>query len=59
MAKANATGQNNCYKVGDSVRHGKFGIGMVIEEDDKTVTVMFESEGVKKLAKGFAPLQKL
>ena len=59
MAKANAAGQNNSYKVGDSVRHGKFGIGMVIEEDDKTVTVMFESEGVKKLAKGFAPLQKL
>ncbi len=59
MAKANATGASGSYKAGDSVRHGKFGVGIVIEEDDKTVTVMFESEGVKKLAKGFAPLQKI
>jgi len=59
MAKTNAGGDFNSYSPGDNVRHGKFGVGIVLEEDDKTVTVMFESEGRKKLAKGFAPLTKL
>ncbi len=59
MAKANVNTASDNIVAGDTVRHGKFGIGIVIEADDKTITVMFETEGRKKLAKGFAPLKKL
>ena len=44
---------------GERVRHGKFGEGMVLEVDDKTVTVIFDSVGRKKLAKDIAPIEKL
>ncbi|MDR0852232.1 MAG: UvrD-helicase domain-containing protein [Clostridiales Family XIII bacterium] len=44
---------------GDKVRHAKFGTGLVLDADDKTVTVMFDAEGKKKLAKGIAPLEKM
>ena len=44
---------------GDNVTHAKFGHGMVVEVDDKTVTVIFDSVGSKKLAKGIAPLKKV
>ncbi|MCI8631329.1 MAG: UvrD-helicase domain-containing protein [Firmicutes bacterium] len=47
------------YMQGDEVSHGKFGHGLVIESDDRTVTVMFDSVGLKKLAKDIAPLKKL
>lgn len=59
MAKANAASTDEDFIPGDAVRHGKFGAGIVIEQDEKTITVMFESAGRKKLAKGFAPLKKL
>ncbi len=44
---------------GDRVSHAKFGTGMVLETDDKTVTIIFDEHGRKKLAKGIAPLKKL
>ena len=44
---------------GDKVSHAKFGQGMVIEADDKTVTILFDEAGRKKMAKGIAPLKKL
>ncbi len=47
------------FAPGDKVIHKKFGEGTVIEGDEKTVTVIFDSEGVKKLAIGMAPLKKL
>lgn len=59
MAKSNAASSDTDFLPGDAVSHGKFGAGIVIEQDEKTITVMFESEGSKKLAKGFAPLKKL
>ena len=52
-----SSGKN--FAVGDQVRHGKFGPGLVLEVDDKTVTVMFDSVGRKKLAKDVAPIEKL
>lgn len=63
MAKAKvkenvAKGEAN-FVEGDNVKHAKFGLGIVIECTDNTVTVMFESVGVKKLAKGIAPLTKV
>jgi len=44
---------------GDTVRHPKFGEGMVIEQDEKTMTVMFDSVGEKKLGKGFVKMEKV
>ena len=44
---------------GDRVTHGKFGHGIVVDVDAKTVTVVFEEAGTKKLAKGIAPLKKV
>ena len=52
-----SSGKN--FAVGDQVRHGKFGPGLVLEVDDKTVTVMFDSVGRKKLAKDVAPIEKI
>ena len=51
------------YEVGDTVRHVKFGVGIVqaIVEGGKDyeVTVNFEKAGVKKMFASFAKLQKL
>lgn len=47
------------FSPGDRVRHGKFGEGMVVEASEKTVSVMFDEGGLKKLAKGVAPLKKI
>ena len=51
------------YKVGDSVRHVKFGEGIVLQITeggrDYEVTVEFEKFGVKKMFAAFAKLQKL
>ena len=54
-----ASSQTVDLAAGDRVYHGKFGDGLVLETDDKTVTVMFQTAGRKKLAKGIAPLKKL
>jgi DNA helicase-2/ATP-dependent DNA helicase PcrA len=47
------------YNKGDKVRHRKFGTGLVLDSDARTVTVIFDSEGKKKLAKDMAPLEKI
>ena len=47
------------FEVGDQVTHGKFGFGTVVDVDAKSVTVMFETAGQKKLAKGIAPIKKV
>ena len=47
------------YTPGDRVKHVKFGEGTVIDQDKSTVSVIFESVGMKKLAKGFAGLKKM
>jgi DNA helicase-2/ATP-dependent DNA helicase PcrA len=47
------------FNNGDVVRHPKFGEGMVIEQDAKTMTVMFDSVGEKKLGKGFVKMEKV
>lgn len=58
VVKKNAADAGADFQAGDRVSHGKFGSGLVIEADDKTITVMFDSEGRKKLARGIAPLKK-
>lgn len=57
--ESNVSSSTPDLQPGDKVSHGKFGEGLVLETDDKTVTVMFQSAGRKKLAKGIAPLKKL
>ena len=51
------------YKVGDTVKHIKFGIGKVLEivdgEKDFEVKVNFEKFGIKKMYAGFAKLAKV
>ncbi len=44
---------------GDKVSHAKFGEGLVLEADEKTASIVFDSVGVKKLAIELAPLKKL
>ncbi len=57
-AKANKTPAQDLAQ-GDQVKHPKFGQGLVIEVSGSAVTVMFDSCGVKKLAKDIAPLTKI
>jgi DNA helicase-2/ATP-dependent DNA helicase PcrA len=50
-------------KVGDHVRHSKFGPGIVMScsptRDDQELTVAFEAGGVKKLLASLAPLERI
>jgi len=50
-------------RVGDHVRHSKFGKGIVMScnptRDDHEMTVVFEEAGVKKLLASLAPLEKI
>ncbi len=50
-------------KVGDHVRHSKFGNGIVMNcnptRDDQELTVAFEEAGIKKLLASLAPLEKI
>lgn len=54
-----AAGAGKGLLAGDKVHHAKFGPGLVLEADAKTVTVVFDSVGIKKLAKDIAPLKKI
>ncbi len=47
------------FNNGDIVRHPKFGEGMVIEQDEKTMTVIFDDYGQKKLGKGFVKMERV
>ena len=57
--KESAAGNSEDFMQGDQVTHGKFGHGIVVDTDAKTVTVVFDGGGIKKLAKGIAPLKKV
>ena len=57
--KANAALVDDGFNVGDKIKHPKFGEGLLIEQDAKTMSVMFDSVGMKKLAKGFVKLTKI
>ncbi len=48
------------FEVGDEVWHGKWGPGKVVEvKGSDEVTVIFATEGKKKLLLGYAPLEKI
>jgi DNA helicase-2/ATP-dependent DNA helicase PcrA len=50
-------------KVGDHVRHSKFGLGVVmncsITRDDQELTVVFDAYGIRKLLASLAPLERI
>lgn len=51
------------FKVGDKITHDKYGLGTVLETQDKgrnsVITVDFGSDGVKRLMLRAAPIEKL
>jgi len=47
------------FAIGDTVEHAKFGVGQVIDVTQSTVSVNFSGVGIKKLAKGIAPIKKI
>lgn len=59
-SKQSASVKSNVdFESGDRVNHAKFGEGMVVSVDGKTISVMFDSAGLKKLAKDIAPIKKI
>lgn len=51
--------KNISLNVGDSIKHGKFGIGKVVGIYGKIAEVDFEDAGLKKLAIAVAPIEKI
>ena len=49
---------NEGFSVGDRLVHPKFGEGLLIDQDSKTMTIIFDSVGQKKLGKGFVVIRK-
>lgn len=47
------------FEIGDTLRHPKFGEGLLVEQDEKTMTIIFDSVGQKKLGKGFVKMEKV
>ena len=50
---------NEGFEAGDRIHHPKFGEGLLIDQDAKTLTIAFDSVGIKKLGKGFVKLTKV
>lgn len=51
--------ENQDFTDGDKVSHNKFGPGLVISAEGQTITIAFDSVGIKKLAKDIAPIKKI
>lgn len=47
------------FENGDILRHPKFGEGMLITQDEKTMSIMFDSVGMKKIGKGYVKIEKV
>lgn len=52
---------NTCHSLTDNqkIKHASFGIGQVLDQDEKTITVLFETVGKKRLLKAFVKLETL
>lgn len=59
QAASGSKGAGPDIKDGDKVSHNKFGEGLVLSVDGSTVTIAFDTVGVKKLAKDIAPIKKI
>ena len=62
MAKGNGLSISD-FQIGDRITHDKFGLGTVVDLQDKgpksVITVDFGSDGVKRLMLAVAPIEKL
>ncbi|MCL2403454.1 MAG: ATP-binding domain-containing protein, partial [Coriobacteriia bacterium] len=47
------------FAVGDTVNHKMWGRGKIVEVKGDSLTINFESKGIKKLMAGFAPIVKI
>jgi len=45
------------FRDGENIKHPEFGNGIIVSQDEKTFSIVFPTVGLKKLAKGFAPLE--
>ncbi|MDR1572815.1 MAG: ATP-binding protein, partial [Clostridiales Family XIII bacterium] len=59
IVRGAAPGDGPALESGDRVRHNKFGDGLVIDADDKTVTVLFDDAGKKKLTREYALIGRI
>lgn len=54
---------DSTYKVGDSVEHGKWGRGLVVQvkenPDGNELVIAFDKKGLKKLNQDYAPIKKV
>lgn len=53
------TSSPDTFRPGDSVHHQTFGNGIVIKIEGSLITIAFRTKGIKKLALGIAPLEKI
>lgn len=44
---------------GEKYKHAQFGIGVLVSEDEQTITIAFQGAGEKKMLKKFAQLTKV
>ncbi len=51
--------KSKTFRPGDSVLHPTFGNGVVVKVEGTLATVAFRTRGIKKLALGIAPLEKI
>ncbi|MCM0582838.1 DNA helicase PcrA [Weissella diestrammenae] len=60
---ANDTSSQGALKIGDQVRHKKWGVGTVVKVngvgEDQELDVAFESMGIKRLLAAFAPITRV
>lgn len=61
-SKSATGGEKNSWKLGDKVKHKKWGLGTVVRvsgtSKDLELDVAFPSQGVKRLLAAFAPIEK-
>lgn len=51
--------QEDEFKLGDKVKHKKFGIGTIVTIDGNELVISFENQGIKKLRADIAPLERV
>lgn len=59
MAESSDSDTNPDLKEGDKISHSKFGEGLVLSVKGDILNVVFDSVGVKLLAKSVAPIKKI
>lgn len=55
-AESGALHTQQTFRDGDAVEHPQFGVGVVVGQTDTIIHVVFRNVGLKKLARGIAPL---